>query len=70
MLEWLVSIRKNQGYSRKEVAAHCLMSESYYQKIEYGQRNASVGAAKKIADFFGFAWQKFFEETYAETENG
>lgn len=61
MLEWLVAIRKDKGYSRRAVAEHCLISESYYQKIEYGQRNASVGAAKRIAACLGFAWQRFFE---------
>lgn len=60
MLEWLITIRKNKGFSRKYVAEKCFISESYYQKIEYGQRGVSVIVAKRIAKLLSFDWKLFF----------
>lgn len=59
-MDWLISIRKEKGLSRKAVAERCLISESYYQKIEYGERSVSVSVAKRIAMVLSFDWQRFF----------
>ena len=61
-MEWLISIRKKFGLSRRAVAQRCFISESYYQKIEYGERSVSVPVAKRIAAVLSFDWQRFFDE--------
>ena len=59
MRNWLKKARGNR--SRKEVAKNVGISESFYLKIETGERNCSVVVAKKVAKFLGFDWQKFYE---------
>lgn len=61
MREWLKELRKKQGLVITEAAKLCGISASYYEKIENGKRNVPVGTAKKIAEAFGFAWERFYE---------
>ena len=62
MREWLIAIRKEKRLSRKSVAANCFISESYYEKIEYGLRNVPVSTAKAIAKALSFDWQRFYQD--------
>ncbi len=62
MRYWLKEIRIKCGYTVKSLATDVGISESYYEKIERGERNAPVKTAKKIAEVLGFDWQIFFEE--------
>lgn len=59
--EWLKQIRTDKGWTAAEVARKADISESYYNMIENGTRNAPVHTAKKIAEAMGFGWQQFFE---------
>ena len=61
MREWLKKFRQEKGYTISEVSTKAQISESYYSKIESGERNCPVPTAKKIAEVLGFSWQKFFE---------
>ena len=62
MRVWLISIRKKKGYTIREAALASGVSKSYYEKIERGERNASVNTAKRIAEALDFSWEKFFEQ--------
>ncbi len=46
-------IREQKGLMQKEVASIANMQASNYSKIESGQRDVSVEALNKIAQFFG-----------------
>lgn len=46
-------IREQKGLMQKEVASVADMQASNYSKIESGQRDVSVEALDKIAQFFG-----------------
>jgi transcriptional regulator with XRE-family HTH domain len=46
-------IREQKGLMQKEVASIADMQASNYSKIESGQRDVSVEALDKIAQFFG-----------------
>jgi transcriptional regulator with XRE-family HTH domain len=46
-------IREQRGLMQKEVASVADMQASNYSKIESGQRDVSVEALDKIAQFFG-----------------
>jgi transcriptional regulator with XRE-family HTH domain len=46
-------IREQKGLMQKEVASVADMQASNYSKIESGQRDVSVEALDKIANFFG-----------------
>jgi putative transcriptional regulator len=62
MREWLYEARKNKNFTMAEVATKANISESYYSKIESGNRNVPVHTAKKIAKVLGFDWTKFYED--------
>jgi len=47
------NIREQKGLMQKEVAAVADMQASNYSKIESGQRDISVEALDRIAQFFG-----------------
>lgn len=61
MLDWLKKIRTDQCWSTYKVAREIGISQSLYSSIENGTRSVSVDNAKKIADYYGFSWTKFFE---------
>lgn len=61
MREWLKQIRNGLKLSAKEAAERSGISRSYYEKIEYGERNVPVKTAKAIAGALDFDWQKFYE---------
>lgn len=63
---WLLSIRKMENISQKEIADRCNISDAYYCMIESGKRKPSVELAKVIADNMHFSlysksWTNFFE---------
>lgn len=62
MRVWLRKIRESKKLTKKEAAVMAEISESFYDKIERGERNAPVKTAKKIAAALGFDWNLFFEE--------
>ena len=47
------TIREQKGLMQKEVASVADMQASNYSKIESGQRDISVEALDKVAQFFG-----------------
>ncbi len=58
-------IREQKGLMQKEVAYIAEMQASNYSKIESGQRDISVEALDKIAQFFGVTVDEIihFEDT-------
>lgn len=58
-------IREQRGLMQKEVASVADMQASNYSKIESGQRDVSVEALDKIAQFFGMKVDEIihFEDT-------
>ncbi|MDE5754815.1 MAG: helix-turn-helix transcriptional regulator [Oscillospiraceae bacterium] len=51
--EILKQLRKERGYSAKEVSDGCDMSLGVYKKYESGERGVGTPALCKLADFFG-----------------
>ena len=51
--EILKQLRKEKGYSAKEVSNGCDMSLGVYKKYESGERGVGTPALCKLADFFG-----------------
>ena len=58
-------IREQKGLMQKEVASIAEMQASNYSKIESGQRDISVEALDKVAQFFGMTVDEVihFEDT-------
>ena len=48
----LISFRESLGKSRKEIADLLEVSESFYEKVEYGQRNPSYNFINKFKEKF------------------
>lgn len=47
-MEQLKKLRQTEGLTLKEMAKKCGMSESLYQKLEYGIKKPSTNAIRKI----------------------
>ena len=58
---WLKYLRELEGPSQTAVANAAGIDLSYYQRIEYGERNPSLPVAKRIADFLEFPMTWFVE---------
>ena len=61
MREWLKKIREDSNRTQREIASAASISQSYYEKIESGDRGVPVSTAKRIAKALGFEWQKFYQ---------
>lgn len=48
----LIQMRQKQGLSQSQVANKLGITRSFYGMIETGDRNPTLGLAKKIAEFF------------------
>lgn len=59
------TIREQKGLIQKEIASVAEMQASNYSKIESGQRDISVEALDKVAQFFGMTVDEVihFEDT-------
>lgn len=51
--ERLKEQREKRGLSQKEAASHLNISESAYQKLEYGLTEPKYGDMLKMAEFYG-----------------
>lgn len=51
-MDKLKELRLNEGLTLKEMALKCGMSESLYQKLEYGIRKPSASSISKIKKAF------------------
>ena len=51
-MEWLKSFREKQGLTHGEMAEKLGISKSMYEKVEYGDRGASVQFIKKFKKAF------------------
>ncbi len=60
-------IREKKGLMQKEVASVADMQASNYSKIENGQRDISVEALNKIAQFFGMTMDEIIHLEDAHT---
>lgn len=60
-------IREQKGLMQKEVASVADMQASNYSKIESGQRDVSVEALDKIAQFFGMTVDEIIHFEDAKT---
>lgn len=59
---WLWQIRHERGVTQTAAARELGISHSSYAKIEEGIADPKVSTAKRIAQAWGFAWTRFFEE--------
>lgn len=65
MRDWLITIRKNKGYTQRYVAEYVGIAQPSYCNIEKGKTRPTVETAKAIANILGFEWADFFEEPEA-----
>ena len=59
--EWLRYIRKTKQLTLREVAKETGVSIASYSAYEEGKRRPRPEAAKRIAEFLGFEWARFYE---------
>lgn len=59
---WLKDIRRKENISTYKVAKELGISQSQYSAIENGSRRPSPERAMAIANYFGFAWTRFYKE--------
>lgn len=69
MREWLREERFKHGLTQAELANNIGVASTTYAMIEQGNRNPSVGVAKKIAKELNFNWTIFFDEQLYEMCN-
>lgn len=62
MREWLIALRKAQGWTQAQLAEAAGIAPNYVCLIETGQRKVPVWTAKRIAAVLGFNWQRFYED--------
>ena len=70
---WLKQIRLGHGLDVEGISSSAGISRQYYNMIENGTRNPSVGLAKALGVLLGFEWTRFYEKGECETralENG
>lgn len=53
--------------TQEQVAANARISRQYYGMIESGDRDPSVGVAKRIASVLNIDWTLFFEDQSNKT---
>ena len=58
--EWLISSRKKRKLTQYDAASMIVISRSFYNQIESGERNPSSPVALRIANFYGFNMSKFY----------
>ena len=61
MREWLVYLRKQKNLKLKDVSAATGVSVTALSSYETGDRRPRVDKAKKLAEFLGFEWTRFYE---------
>jgi len=49
----LIALRKEKGFTRKSIAEELNITESFYGKIERGNRNPTLDLAKSISKVLG-----------------
>lgn len=59
--KWLKELRAQKGVTTYEAADAVGISQTLYSSIENGLRGVTVKNAKKIADFYGIEWTRFYE---------
>lgn len=60
--DFLISARKNKGFTQFEIAQIVDINTASYCNIETGKRNPSVKLAKKISELLDLNWMDFFED--------
>lgn len=58
--DFLITARKEQDLTQKELAEKVNISVVYLRKIEHGDRNLSVKVAKRIAKELNIKWTEFY----------
>ena len=61
--ERLKELRKNTGYTQKEIAEHIGTSQPSYQNWEKGSRKPSRETIQKLADFFNVSTDYLLGQT-------
>lgn len=59
---WLKEKRLEANLTQKKAAKLVGVARTTYAMYEQGERNPSVGVAKRIADTLDFKWTLFFED--------
>ena len=68
MRTWLADIRNGKRMTQESVAEASNISRPFYNEIENGSKNPSVGSAKSIANVLEFDWTLFFAPECRETK--
>lgn len=69
MRTWLKEIRKGKEIPIATITNRCYITMSYYNMIENGTRNPSVGVSKSIAKLLNFDWTKFYDNNIESEES-
>lgn len=66
----LIQLRKEQGYTRAELANKLGVSEVYISKIERGERTPSIRLMLAFQEFYGVPLQELFADEFQLKEEG
>jgi putative transcriptional regulator len=58
---WLKDLRKEKGFTVRDIAKEFGVSFSHYSGIENGKKNPSLPLALKISKFLGFNIEDFYK---------
>jgi len=61
-------LRKEKSWLQKQMAVELNISQSYYNKIENGQREPSLEVVKKLANMFNVSVDQLLDEETVLTE--
>lgn len=61
MRKWLKEKRLEEKLTQEEVAIKADIARTTYAAYEQGERDPSVGVAKRIGNVMNFPWTLFFE---------
>ena len=61
MRQWLITARKEKGFSQADMAKAIHVSQPSYWSYEHGESNPKPDKAKAIGALLGFPWTKFYE---------
>lgn len=61
MRQWLITARKEKGFSQADMAKAIHVSQPSYWAYEHGESVPKPEKAKAIGSLLGFPWTKFYE---------
>lgn len=69
MRDWLIEARRAKGVSQKAVSDYANIKQPTYCEYEHNISTPTPATAKRVAEFLGFDWTRFFSDAESSTRN-